>query len=268
MTLVEVTTPTRTTEGYRLEIVPGWRQGRGAYGGLVVASLVRALEDRIADPTRKLRSLTAELPGPVEIGSADITVDVLRAGNSVTTARAAITQGGEVKTHAVGVFSAPRKSAGGLAWQDVERPRAPPWREVTPMPPTSASGPFGPPEFTQHFEYRIVEGLPLSGAAARTVGWVRAREPGALRDAAYLAAMIDTWWPAALVRMPQPRPLATITYTLELVGDLAGLNPAAPLLYRGTVPVFGDGYFLETRELWSEDGRLLARNHQTFAVIA
>jgi acyl-CoA thioesterase len=272
MTLVDVTTPTRIPNGngngYQLAVTPGWRQGRGAYGGLCVASLVRALEDRIGDPARKLRSLTAELPGPVEAGTADITVDILRAGSSVTTARASLAQNGEVKTHAVGVFAASRRSAGDLAWQELERPQAPGWADVPAMPPTSSKGPFGPPEFTQHFEYRVVEGIPLSGKPARTLGWVRAREPGDLRDGAFLAATIDAWWPAAMVRMPQIRPLATITYTLELVRDLDGLDPAAPLLYRGTVPVFGDGYFLETRELWGEDGRLLALNHQTFAVIA
>ena len=67
-----------------------------------------------------------------------------------------------------------------------------------------------------------------------------------------------------MTRMAAPRPLATIAYTLDIVGGVAG---DAPLLYRGTVPVAGDGYFLETRELWTEDGRLVAINHQTFAVI-
>jgi len=27
------------------------------------------------------------------------------------------------------------------------------------------------------------------------------------------------------------------------------------------------GYFVETRELWTETGRLIATNHQTFAII-
>ena len=46
-----------------------------------------------------------------------------------------------------------------------------------------------------------------------------------------------------------------------------GLDPEAPLLYRATAPVATDGYCLETRELWSEDGRLVAINHQTFVII-
>jgi hypothetical protein len=79
--------------------------------------------------------------------------------------------------------------------------------------------------------------------------------------------MIDVWWPAFMVRSRAPRPLATIAYTLELFDRLDGLDPDVPLAYRGVVPVCGDGYFVETRELWGADGRLVARNHQTFAII-
>ena len=78
----------------------------------------------------------------------------------------------------------------------------------------------------------------------------------------------DAWWPAALVRFAASRPIATIAYTLEIATGLDGLQPAAPLIYRAVAPVCGDGYFVETRELWGDDGRLVAINHQTFAIIA
>jgi acyl-CoA thioesterase len=262
MSLDEITRPTRTSDGYRLDVPPGWRQGRGAYGGFTIASLIHAIEDRVGDPARTVRTVTAELPSPVETGAADLTVDVLRVGNSVTTARAALTQGGETKAHVVAVLAAPR-TAIDLAWQDLAPPQAPPWTELAPMP---TAGAF--PEFALHFEYRIVEGVPMSGAASHTIGWLRPRVPVAMRDAAYLAALADVWFPAALVRMRQIRPMATIAYTLEIVSSADGLDPEAPLLYRATVPVLADGYFVETRELWGVDGRLLARNHQTFVVIA
>ncbi len=79
--------------------------------------------------------------------------------------------------------------------------------------------------------------------------------------------MADAWWPAALVRFDTLRPMATIAFTLDVVGGADGLDPTAPLLYRATAPVCTSGYCLETRELWSEDGRLVAINHQTFVVI-
>jgi acyl-CoA thioesterase len=255
-TLHEVTTP--APDGSLL-IRDGWRQGRGAYGGLTIAAAIRAIEARVADPRRKVRTVTAEIPGATLPGEAAFTVDILRTGNSVTVARAALAQVGEVTTHAVAILAAARSIDDPPRWRELAPPAAPPWRE---LPAFRGPG----PEFAEHFEYRIVAGRPAAGGAPQTMGWLRARDPGAPRDAAFLAAMIDAWYPGALVRMKAMRPMATIAFTLEIVDDSIG-DPDAPLLYRGTVPVAGDGYYLETRELWTEDGRLLALNHQTFAVI-
>jgi Acyl-CoA thioesterase C-terminal domain len=179
--------------------------------------------------------------------------------------RAALSQHGEVRSHAVAILGASRAGAQAVAWNDLTPPAPPAWRDVA----TSSAG-IGPgpwPEFAQYFEYRVAEGLPASGGAARALGWVRSRDPGTPRDAAYLAAMIDAWWPAALVRLTEMRPIATIAFTLDIVAGVTGLDPAVPLIYRATAPVCAGGYFLETRELWSEDGRLIAINHQTFAII-
>jgi len=265
-TLSDVLTPRPDQGRYLLEIPSGWRQGRGAFGGLVVGGLVRAIQHHTADPARLVRSVTAELPGAVEQGTVDITVETLRAGKNVSTSRAALSQGGEIRSHAVAILGASR---GGdeppVAWNELRRPEAPAWAAVAPSNIDSRTGPW--PEFAQHFEYRIVDGLPMAGGTPRALGWIRSRDPGTPRDAAYLAAMIDAWWPAAFVRFTTMRPMATIAFTLDIVAGLTGIDPGAPLLYRATAPVCSDGYCLETRELWSEDGRLIAINHQTFAVI-
>lgn len=260
--LSDVSTPHLVGDRYQLEVGAGWRQGRGAFGGLVIASLIRAIEQHTADPARVVRSVTAELPGPVEGGTVDIAVEALRHGKNMSTVRAALTQHGEIRAHAVAILAAARPSAQSVRWVELPRPDAAPWAEVPALP---SGGPW--PEFAQHFEYRIIEGLPASNGPSRALGWIRPRDPGAPRDAGYLAAMVDAWWPAALNRFPAMRPLATIAYTLDLVDGVAGLDPASPLLYRATVPVCAEGYFLETRELWGEDGRLVALNHQTFAII-
>jgi len=263
--LSDALAPRPVGDRYQLEVAPGWRQGRGAFGGLVVGALVRAIEQRIADPARKVRSVTAELPGPVELGTVDITVEALRHGKNVSTARAALSQHDEVRSHAVAILAAARPSAHGAAWNDLTPPELPPWTEVAPSAVASGGGPG--PEFAQHFEYRAVDGLLMSGSTAPVHGWIRPRDPGALRDAAYIAAVIDAWWPAAFIRFTQLRPMATIAFTLDIVSGLDGLDPAAPLRYRATAPVCTDGYCLETRELWGDDDRLVAINHQTFAII-
>ncbi len=263
--LSEVSTPHPVGDGYRLDVAAGWRNGRGAFGGLVIGALLRAIEQRTADPTRKVRSVTAELPGAVEPGTADITVEILRQGNNVSALRAALSQDGEIRSHVVAILAASRGSAEAVAWNDLPRPEAPAWSRVEPIPHGAPSGPR--PEFVDHFEYRVVEGVVLSGGAGRALGWIRPRDPGAPRDAAYIAAMIDAWWPVAFIRFTRRRLMATIAFTLNIVADLDGLDPMAPLLYRATAPVCTDGYCLETRELWGEDGRLVATNHQTFAII-
>lgn len=254
-TLHEATTP---RDG-KLDVRDGWRQGRGAYGGLTIAAAIRGIEQRVADPRRIVRSVTAEIPAPTLAGTVTVEVDVLRTGSAVTYARAALRQNGDVTTHAVAVLAASREHADALTWCHLVPPTAPSWRSFEPHP----GMPW--PEFGQHFQYWIAAGAPLAGGSRpETIGWVSARNPGAACDAAYVAAMIDVWYPAALATMTAMRPMGTTAYTLDILG-LPEDN--APLLYRGVVDVACDGYFLERRELWTEDGRLLAINHQTFTVI-
>jgi acyl-CoA thioesterase len=262
--LTDALTPRRSGDRYQFDVLPGWQQGRGAFGGLVIGALVRAIEDHTAEPARKLRSLTAELPGPAMTGTVEIAVDTLRQGKNLSAVRAALIQDGEVKSHAVAILAATRTGGPPVAWNDLTPPVLPRWQDVAPIVFAQ------PPHFAQHFEHRVVEAASTStsgpGGAPRSLGWIRPKDAGAARDAAYIAAMADAWWPAAAVRLAG-RPMATIAYTLEIVGSVDGLDPAAPLIYRAVVPVCADGYFVETRELWGEDGRLIAINHQTFAVI-
>ena len=99
MSLTDVTTPTGAT----LTIPEGWRQGRGAYGGLTIAAAIRAIEATVGDPSRTIRSVTAELPAPALPGSLDVAVDILRSGANLTVARASLSQGNSVTTHAVAI---------------------------------------------------------------------------------------------------------------------------------------------------------------------
>jgi hypothetical protein len=98
-------------------------------------------------------------------------------------------------------------------------------------------------------------------------GWVRFRERPARRDVAHLAALADAWWPALFSIWSAPRPMATIAYTLQVLGTLDGLDPDAPIFHRARAVASRDGYAVEIRELWGYDGRLLALNEQTFVVI-
>ncbi len=249
---------------FTLEIPDGWQQGRGTFGGLVMAALTRAAEAAIGDPARVLRALAGEIVGPVTPGPAELSVEILRAGNNVTTASARLLQNGELQAHAVCVAGADRGTYAIPA--NIPTPELVPWRDL----PVAPIGPPGAPVFTQHVEFRLTGAIPFSGVAdagRETSGWVRFRRAGRARDAAWLVAMIDTWWPAMIVAEARPRPVATLTFAFERCGDPAGLDPESPLYYRARVLAGDGGYAIEARELWGEDGRLLALNQQTFVVI-
>ncbi len=258
MSFDELLTARRTGAGaYVADIPDGWQQGRGAFGGLSLGIMVRALEDT-AGPERPLRTVSAQLLAPVLPGEVTLAVEKLREGNAVSTLRITMTQNGEVVAHGVGVHGGARPS--GPSWQRVEPPSPLPWRELTPM-----TGPSPPaPVFTQHFEVRTVASLPFMGGTATIDGWVRPRAAASRRDAAWVAAVADAWWPVVVVEMTTPRPIGTITFGLQLFG----VEPDdAPLRYRATAPAAADGYITELSELWTEDGRLVAMNQQVIAVI-
>lgn len=191
-----------------------------------------------------------------------IEVETLREGSAVTTCTAKLSQGGEVQAHAVGVLGKVRTTERDGVF--LAAPARPDWRpmEVLPLGP-----PLGP-EFLPHFEFRTERFVPMSGGGERGAeGWIRLKQPGPRRDAAYLAAMIDAWWPTMLTVEDAPRPMATIAFTLQPFVHFEGLDPTAPHSFRARQAASRDGYFVEMRELWGEDGRLLALNQQTFCVI-
>src|SRR5205085_12141719 len=101
--LTDVSTPNRQGDAFTIDVPSGWKQGRGAYGGYTIATLIRAIEQRVGDPARRIRTVTAELPAPVETGPATIDVDLMRTGKSLSAARAALVQNGEIRGHAVAI---------------------------------------------------------------------------------------------------------------------------------------------------------------------
>jgi acyl-CoA thioesterase len=259
-----LTTPRRLDETrFEMNVAPGWLQGRGAFGGVVVANLVRAITEFEGDSTRSLRSLTAEICGPVPLGPSPIRVERLRAGSAVSTIAGRIEGEGGVLAHAVAVLGKPRSYDRDFC--DIETPPIDDWRSL-PVAPVAA--PLSP-EFASNFEWRFTGALPFSGSAhATSAGWIRAKNPGPARDAAYIAALADVFWPSILSIWTAPRPIGTIAFTLEIITPFDALtDPDAPLLHKGHVITTRGGYMVEMRELWSHDGKLVALNQQTIAII-
>lgn len=259
-----LTTPRYQGDGaYVIDIPDTWQQGRGAFGGLILAMLVRAIRSHEPDRERALRSLTAALTGPVQPGVAQIRVDVLRNGSGVSTLSAQLVQANEVLAHVVAILGRTRV-------RDRDRmlltpPSLGSWRDV-PVAPIRA--PFAP-VFTQHCEFRPVEGIPFSGQTGnpQVLGWVRLLGLGSGWEEADVVATADIYWPALLVTESAPRPMVTAAFSLQLLHPPQQLSREAPLFYRASTRAARDGFVVEQRELWSEDGALVALNEQTMVLV-
>lgn len=247
---------------FELIVPDGWQQGRGAFGGLTIAAMVRAVEAFAAAPDRPLRSLTVSLPAPAALGRHTIRVDTLRAGSGQSTLAAQAGQGDDIAGTCVAVLGRARAQA-QPEFCDLPRPALRSFRDMEPLPRR-----MGGPVFSQHFEYRLNEFIPFSGSpTARTLGWVRPREcSDGMSSAAYLAAVSDAWWPAMFTRATAPMAVATVAFTLQVLNHRP-IDPSVPLAFRGHGFRQHEGYCVEQRELWSDACELLALNQQTFAII-
>lgn len=98
------------TDRFSLDIDPSSFIARGPNGGYIAAVLLRALGARVADldgaSARSARSLTVHYPAAPSAGPAVVTTEVIRAGRSLVTGAARLTQGQADGRCARGVLAA------------------------------------------------------------------------------------------------------------------------------------------------------------------
>ena len=243
----------------------GWQQGRGAFGGLIVGAMVRAADVVTGDVERKVRSVTAEILGPVLVDEATLKIERLRQGAGVSAVRVRLLQSDDELACAVVVFGKTRPNI--PTWSTTAKPSAstmPSWSslEVSPVTPPLA------PTFTQHFDFRVTGHAPGTSAPEATAsGFIQPKVHTKDVDAAVVCGCADAWWPAAMARFDTFRPSATITYALEVCCDLTAIDGSAPLFHEAESSELHDGYAVEHRRLWTPEGRLVAQNQQVFSVI-
>ena len=245
-------------------VVPdGWQQGRGAWGGLVVAAIVRAAQACEPDPDRSVRTVSAQITAPAVVGEHRLSVRAVRVGSAMSTWAARVeTAAGEPVAEGVVILGAARTP---LVVDDA--------RLANVMAPAAASAdaavrvPAGPPSpvFMQHLHMRLIEGMPMSGAAAATLGWLGFGVPPE-PDAASLLALVDGWWPASLPAIADVPRMATVNFTANLLIDPVSIDADDLLLSQTFVSAASEGFTSEHRRLWTADGRLAVDNLQTIVI--
>ena len=246
---------------FRADFPDGWQQGPGAFGGLVLGTLLRAMQAVEPDAARRPRTLSGELCAPVLVGPAELAVRVLRRGARQTNVACELRQGGEVLATTSAILSLSRPQPDASA---VETP--PPsgdWRATAIVPAMPAPA---YPVFTAHYEYRSDGRGMLELGQPDALGWIRERATLAALDAPAVIGRLDAWWPCVFAFEGRPRPVTTVTFSAQLLCDPATLPADEPLRYRARIAALQDGFFLEARELWRGD-RPVAFNQQTFAIL-
>jgi acyl-CoA thioesterase len=242
---------------YAAEMNADWSAPNGPNGGYLAAVVLRAMGHAVADALRAPRSLTLHYLRPPAPGPAVVEVAVERAGRSLTSLSARMTQDGRLCVLALGAFSLDFPSVADYA---EPAPAAPPPADVAPVAPH----PLAPP-IAHRFEIRPALGnRPFSGSdEAVTGGWLRLREPRPA-DALALALYTDAWLPAPWARLEAPNPAPTIDLTIHFRHRLpiADADPAQPVLARFHSSTSAEGFAEEDGMLWSADGTLLAQSRQ------
>jgi len=184
-----------------------WQQGRGAFGGLVLGMLLRAILRLEPDAQRAARTLVGDISGPVLPGPADIQVRELRRGSNQSNFVAELAQGGAVLAVGSAVLSKARPST-----RQFTKATPPPAEDWQSSPLLPFAPPLGPP-FAQHYEYRLAGPWPFSGHPVPELGgWVREQTLLSRLDAPALIGRLDAWFPTLFVIESQPRPCATVQF--------------------------------------------------------
>ena len=236
-----------------------WYQGRGAYGGVVAALAMRAMQR--LEPDRPPRTFTLHFTAPAVEGPGEVSARVMSVGRKVSHLSAEVRAQGQLAGFASATFALPRESM--INAPASPPPQAPHFSEVPVldsrlMPPSLT--------FTKNVDFRFCVGhLPYSKAPESVVGgWCDFKGEPPL-DFPMLAALLDVWPPAIFVSLSGLKMAASVDLTYHFIADdLSQLK--RPFLYRGEALSVTDGYVEERDELWDAEGRPIATARQLIAV--
>jgi acyl-CoA thioesterase len=219
---------------YAARIDRGWWIERGPNGGYMAAILVRAMSTEVADPARRVRSVSLHFLRPPADGDAWVEVVIERAGATLSTVTARMHQDGKLIAIALAAFATDRDGA-DFSIRD---------------------------RYDQRHCIGTAHG---ERGDAVTGGWLRLAEGSAV-DEHVLVAMSDAWYPAVFARLALPVGVPTIDLTVHL------RNPAPAgtewVLVRFRTRVSAGGFLEEDGELWHPDGTLLAQSRQLALLLA
>jgi acyl-CoA thioesterase len=241
-------------------LTPEWRSMLGIHGGYVAAVAARAIELAVDDPSRALRSFTAQFIRPAHPGPVAIDVHFAKTGRSASFVTAHVTQDERPVVTATAIAATSR---GGLEFAEI----VPPVNALM-APPADAEQFFGADPGT-HFaqlDLRLAPGLTMFGAHSRAyvAGWIRPLDPNEPVTVPWIVCATDFMPPSMVFRTNRPVQAATIDMAIQLTSS----NPAKAVGAGGHVyaelscAISAEGFSVEDGSFWSSSGQLVATARQ------
>jgi acyl-CoA thioesterase len=276
----EATTMVATgPDRYEATIDEVWNLRPLPQGGIVTALALKAMAEKLSDPSQRLRTLHTMFVAQVAHGPVAIDVELLRRGRSMSHLRAEVRNVGSARGHlTTAVFGSTRQ---GFTFTDLRPPADVPQPGDCPSfrdPPPAHATPFEPmPFWTQR-----VEGRPALGHApwddyepdrAERAMWYRFDEPPFLDDGTLdplaLVVLADTM-PGAVGERVGPREHTWFAPSVDLTVHLLDECRSPWVLAHNRARHAGDGYASADMALWDcglagdDEPRLVAYATQLF----
>lgn len=238
-------------------------------GGVLMTVALRAIVAEIGDPAFKPISATAVFCAVVPAGAMRTRVEILRRGNAVVQARAALSAegAGELGLEVSATFGRERR---GPDFLDKSPPAVPRVHEAPPMDERHRILGLRPP-FFENFDARRALGDRFSEpvwsfAEARFAQWLRYLAPQRLPDGTLdplaIPPVADTM-PPAVVQKQGPDAPVFYAPSLDLTVHFLDPTPREWILVSAHARRARAGYATAENEIWDDDGRLLAYATQT-----
>ena len=243
------------------DVAPIWAQGRSVYGGVVGASMARAMARSLPEP-RPLRSMSLTFVGPLEAGVAECSAELLRHGRTASFAQGTIAQGDTTRAIASATYGAARGSS--LSVKGPERPDSPRPEALTAMPYIDGIM----PRFTQWLEFRWAQGdFPYSGSSESHIGgWMRFRFDTDPANEWAILGLLDAWPAPALSTLRMPAPASSISWNVDFVAARPDARIDQWWYFDAKTSFAEDGYTSFEASLWAPDGGFVARSRQLVGI--
>jgi acyl-CoA thioesterase len=247
---------TQDNGAFTTEAPEGWTQGRTVYGGMNAALCAHAAA--VSYPQLPpLRSAHISFIAPA-FGSLRYVPQLLREGRTAAVVSVDCFADGKLACRASFTYGAERESK--VIHDRVPLPEVPGWQDCEPPEPPRREG------FFQYFENRPVSmKLFTPGEPPEMVTWMRLRDAAGVDPTIALLAIADSLPPAALVAFPEPAPISTMTWSIDLRQPL---ETPGWLLIRSSSEHAASGYSQQSTTIWTADGIRIATSGQTVAIFA